>query len=40
VAWDSVLTGQAITIPGGVAFSRLVLGPDAGSANQSFTYEQ
>jgi hypothetical protein len=40
VAWDSLLTGQAITIPGGAAFSHLVLGPDAGSVSQSFTYQQ
>jgi hypothetical protein len=40
VSWDSLLTGQAITIPGGAAFSHLVLGPDAGSVNQSFTYQQ
>jgi hypothetical protein len=38
-SWDSVLTGQAITIPGG-AFSHLILSNDAGGVNQGFTFQQ
>lgn len=39
-AWDSMAGGLAITIPGGAAFSRLVLGSDAGASNQTFTFTQ
>jgi hypothetical protein len=38
--WDSLLTGQAITIPGGAAFARLTLTPDSTLSNQTFTYVQ
>jgi hypothetical protein len=38
--WDSLLTGQAITIPGGAAFARLTLTPDNTASNQTFTYKQ
>lgn len=36
--WDSVLTGQAINIPGGAAFSRLTLTPDNTASNQTFSF--
>jgi hypothetical protein len=38
--WDSLLTGQAITIPGGAAFARLTLTPDSTLSTQTFTYKQ
>lgn len=37
--WDSEAGGLAITIPGGAAFSRLVLGADAAATNQTFTFQ-
>ena len=38
--WDSLLTGQAITIPGGAAFARMTLTPDSTLPTQTFTYKQ
>lgn len=38
--WDSMAGGKAVTIPGGAAFSRLVLGADSAASNQTFTFVQ
>jgi hypothetical protein len=40
VAWDSLANGKAWTIPGGVAYARIVLATDAGQPSQSFTWTQ